>query len=174
MAFRTFLLFFVVFLTTFVVSSGARNVGYLHFASDNTATMYLNGVKVGSIHDWHYFSTIGMPLSKGDVISIVAKDDGVLYGAIADLQWKGRHYVTKVGQGPWRVCKASSINSKAWQKPGFSSCKWSYPSAATVTPPGPGTAFLFPYRSEAQYVWAPGATVSDTIFMRLVVGGERC
>eukprot|EP00171_Calliarthron_tuberculosum_P011904 IDg11904t1 len=94
----------LVVLLALVIATHAQ---IMSFAADNNAKFYLNGKQISSVFDWRAYNAVQLRLNRGDVIGIIAKGEGALYGAIADLNISSsiRHCVTKVGVGPWRAVK---------------------------------------------------------------------
>lgn len=100
----------------------------------------------------------------------------VWYGVVADVRALGRHFVT--GKADWKARKSSFAaghNQDDWKTQDYNSCNW---PKAIVRPNDnelfPGKARSFPYNHDAKYVWAEGAFATDSILLRLVVGGESC
>lgn len=161
-----------------ITSRNSRGtVGKLLFAADNQGTVFVNGKKKGFVSHWRKVGRISIRLYKGDVISIKAADFGVWYGVIADLEYGGKHYGT--GSNDWKAVKKFDLvglkNKNAWMLPTYSTCNW--PTAAVRPRENeyfPGKAKDFPHNLKAKYVWASDADEKDTVFMRLVVGGEKC
>lgn len=155
----------------------ANRIGKINFAADNKGALFVNGMEKGSVSHWNEFKTILVPLSKGDVISIVAVDYGVWYGVIANLEYDGKQYGT--GGEHWKARKKFDLagvkNKNAWMLPGYTTCGW---RKAQTRPREneffAGKAKDFPATLNAKYVWAKDAGEKNTIFMRLVVGGEVC
>ena len=142
----------------------------LYVAADNLADVYLNGDLVAKTYDWKNFVRYSLTVKSGDVIAVEASDLGVVYGVIAALVSGNKKCVTRVNRGPWRAVLSANVLNEDWKCKGFDSSLWSFPSAATVTPPNPGTAPKFPYQSTgAQYVWARGGGVNYRVALRLVV-----
>lgn len=118
------------------------------------------------------------------MVGILATDYGFWYGAIVSIEVGGVRYFTG---GPGWKAKAVKMNENEnenanevveplfWTEETFNSCGWKM--ADILTDDGmwhPGKALGFPYDSGARYVWAEGAGENDSIYLRLVVGGEDC
>ncbi len=158
-----------VALMTLISIIQAQNAE-LYVAADNVANVYLNGDLIAKTYDWNNFVSYSLTVRRGDVIAVEASDLGVIYGVIAALVSGNKKCVTTVNRGPWRAVLAVNVLNQDWKCKSFDSSSWPFPSAATVTPPNPGTAPKFPYQSTgAQYVWARGGGVNSRVALRLVV-----
>ena len=156
-------------LVTLISIIQAQNA-VLYVAADNLADIYLNGDLLAKTYDWKNYVSYPLSVKNGDVIAVEASDVGVVYGVIAALVSGRKRCVTRVNRGPWRAILSSKVLNQNWKRKKFNSWSWSFPSAATVTPPHPGTAPKFPYHSTgAQYVWARGGGVNSRVALRLVV-----
>lgn len=155
-------------------------VSYITFAADNLGSLYVNGQKYQSVGHWKDVGSVSVSLFEGDVVSIQAQDKGVWYGVIADIEYNGVHYGT--GSSDWKARKSFDVRMESdgksregWMLQNYSSCDW---PVAIVRPRADvyfaGKAQDFPAGLDAKYVWASDAGQGDTIFMRFVVGGERC
>lgn len=149
---------------------------HIYFAADDSAKLFVNGVYQLSVSRWEDFAYTSLNVRHGDVISIVASDPGgYWWGAIAELYVNGRYYAT--GRDDWRARKKFT-SSNYWMLksyPQSEACKWH----RAVLRPSPaiwqrGKAVYFKSNTAARYVWASDAGMHDTIFMRLVVGGQSC
>lgn len=156
--------------------SGSNAPGHIFYAADNEASIYINGIPakpIPRVTDWNLFGLAFADLKRGDVISIIAKDRGVWYGAIAAFYYKDAFYST--GKADWRAVRGfTSTIPSDWMLPNYNGCSW---PLATARPNrnrfNPGKSRFFPFYTGASYVWASDAGVGDTIFLRHVVG-ETC
>lgn len=144
----------------------------IYYTADNEATLYVNGDEEGRTRDWYYTGKDVAYLKEGDVISIKAKDNGVGFGAIVAINYKGRMYVT--GTESWKATKAFTT-STSWTDASYSVCDW--PEAILAATSGsaePGKSKDFPSSTGASYVWAIDAGANDEVFLRYRIGGEKC
>lgn len=163
------------FTSISALPSGPKSPGHIFFAADNIAQIFINGEPgspVQRVIDWNLFGAAFADLQDGDVISIIARDTGIWYGAIAALHYRDQFYIT--GRDDWRAVKkfTEEIPSN-WMFQGFNACSW--PKAIVRRNKGvfnPGKCRFFPYYTGASYVWAKGAGENDTIFLRHVVGNK--
>ncbi|KAI0562306.1 cell surface glycoprotein [Gracilaria domingensis] len=161
--------------TPSVSPSPSPKFATLHYAADNEAFVYVNGVLVSALTDWRLFETISFPLRRNDVVAILANDKGGWYGLIAALYVGDRWFVT--GRDEWKAIKAFEFpgDDELWTVRFFDTCSWDLvearPNADVIFN---GKAPDFPYETGAQYVWADDAGENDSIFVRFVLGGEDC
>lgn len=156
---------------------GRSYISFITFAADDNCTVFVNGNPVGQTFNWETVGKARIPLATGDVISMIASDKGLWYGAVMDVKFRRQHYAT--GQDGWKAVKKfearEGVNEKAWMLPEYSGCLW--PDVKILSNPQrmiAGKARGFPSRSKAKYVWASNAGESDTIFLRHMLGGENC
>lgn len=142
------------------------------FHAIHSSWLFINGRQIRDDHDKriHIHSHT---FKKGDVIAIKASNKGGLYGVIAWVHANMGKYATAVDD--WKAVKMFTTNME-WTRQSYDSCRWpkAVNSPRDRSPPGTGSSALGPYAFGAKYVWARGAASGDTIFLRLVIGGETC
>lgn len=149
---------------------------HVYLAADDSAKLYVNGVNRLSTTNWREFGYATLNIRNGDVISIIANDPGgVEWGVIAELYVNGRYYAT--GRDDW-LARRAFTTSTSWMLrsyPQSEACRW---RRAAIRPApsvwGNGKAPYFKLSTAASYVWAADAGERDSIFLRLVVGGQPC
>lgn len=147
----------------------------ISFAANDEVELVINGVSVAVIRDWTMVGTVRRELKDGDVVGIRAKNRGGFYGVIAAIEMAEKNYVT--GDGSWKATTSFKIPGKylQWAETVWSSCKW---DVASVLPDSDkwveGKSRSFPYATGAKYVWAANGGEFNGIYIRFVVGGEKC
>lgn len=75
----------------------------ISFSTDSRQDLHINDKLLGNIWDWGYFGESPLRVKNGGMVSIVAEENNLVYGAVVGLQIGREHYVTKVGNRPWRA-----------------------------------------------------------------------
>lgn len=143
----------------------------ISFTGDNAIHMWVNGNDKGVHQNPAIFREEYACLQKGDVVAVRAEDRGGWYGANVHF-WLGYYHTT--GNSDWKAIPSSKRQTDFIYEY-FNTCKW--PKAVVRPKAGrffDGKAEPFPYPGDSAYVWAQGAGVKSGIYMRLVIGGERC
>lgn len=144
----------------------------IRFAANDRASIFIDGVKEAKIEDYSQFINISKPLPAGTVISFEVTNTHGWGGIVADIFYRGTHYVT--GYHIYRASQETVFHQGAsWKTPAFSSCDWQLPYKVGIKQTDPFAPF-FPYTFGAKYVWAVGARRQGKIFLRFVLGGENC
>lgn len=169
-----------------------KGMSVISVAATDRAWVFVNGHHVMDILSRSKTNSKRVRLSKGDVISVKARDVVLRsgsdqygtdlpheFGFVVDVHYKGLHITTRPDTGPWKVTAMYATLDPAQQfafmMKGFDDCSWNAP----VKPKFPPSkrAKPFPYVHGARYVWADNAQQhSTTIFARLVIEDDpnRC
>lgn len=163
------------------------------FAANDYAILYINGRQRRSVHHYRRNAFFRANLRVGTVVVIKVTNRHSWGGLIAAFQIRRpyfirrrigmrtyrfiryRRYALLSGRFPFRMRKAypnRRLNYFLKIRKRFS-CRW--PTSRRVRIRARHISRSFPYRRlRARYVWARGAHRVGTVFLRVVIGGERC
>lgn len=160
--------------TSSISSSQGTYTATITFSADDVSWLLVNGRVLMNNTSPSQYKTVTTTVKNGDVVGLLAHNKGGSFGAIIDVFYNKRHFST--GSSHWKAHKFVGSMRRRWMRQRFSSCSWRRP--VRIRPrPQIIRARGFPYRTTgAAYVWAKrrGNGNRNTIFLRHVVGGEKC
>lgn len=154
-------------------------------AAQTNARLFHNRYYVGSVTKWKHKGVFPIRVKYGDSIEITSTGTKKYHGVVALVKMGRKRFVTGGrGKKHFKTIVAKSVGPmthKKWATPDFNSCNWFMPVPLKPQPQKLGRrrkgvryARRFPFSSGAKYVWAPYETEGSTIYLRFVVGGEKC
>lgn len=158
---------------------------WIILAAQTNARLFHNRYYVGSITNWRHKRVFPIHVKYGDSIEITSRGTKKHHGVIALVKMGGKVFATGGrGKKHFKTVVAKSVGPlthKKWATPDFNTCNWFMPVPLKPQPQKLGRrrkgvryAKRFPYGSGAKYVWAPFENEGSTIYLRFVVGGEKC
>lgn len=160
---------------------------WIVLAAQTNARLFHNQYYVGSVTRWNRKDVFPIRVKYGDSIEIISTGTKKYHGVVALIKVGHKRFVTGGrGKKHFKTIVAKSVGTmthKNWATPRFNSCNWFMPVPLKPQPQKLGRrphhkgvryAKRFPFSSGAKYVWAPYESEGSTIYMRFVVGGEKC
>lgn len=143
-------------------------------ASTEYATVYLNGLKVGSVKDWASWKQFQVKCGLNDVIAITAMNLQGWHGIITDMAIGNNRFFT--GGNGFKIRIDPNDPTSDWKLPGSrDACGTDWKKPVPMSRPiHDRFAKTYPYKDGAKYVWAPDAPAIGHVQLRYVFGDDHC
>lgn len=134
---------------------------------DNRYQLYVNGALVGQDNDpmgWYQAETWNRYMRSGDVIAVLAMDDGGVGGIIADV-YRGGALVLSTGSPRWR-CTTTAYSG--WTSSAYSDLHW--PAAVLHSQNGGGAwGYQSRFSAASYWIWTNDLNNHNTVYCRATV-----
>lgn len=146
----------------------------INVASTEYATVYLNGLKVGTVSDWASWKQFQVKCGVNDVIGITAMNVQGWHGIIADLSIGNDRFFT--GGGGFKIRVDPNDPTSDWKLPGSrDACGDDWKNPVPMSRPiHDEFSKTFPYKDGTKYIWAPEAPEIGHVQLRYVFGDDHC
>lgn len=146
-----------------------RRFAFIQMRGIGMALIYLNGKKMAKVFNWAAVAVLKIFLSHGDVIAVSARgipSRSVYYhktsrfGIVVDIRYGAQRIRT--GVDDFRAVRA--YDNVHWTRRGFEpACRWPRARNIKSVP-----------NSKASFVWAKGVASGHSVYIRYVMGGQKC
>lgn len=144
--------------------------GIITLATRGHATLFKNGREIIQVKDADKLKKIPLNLRTGDVLTVSSSIYGGKFGVLMGVKQKGSTQYT----GTSRRYKAEVYKPsrkaflRFWKTKKYSSCRWRRPRSLKAR-------HQYSINRKAKYVWVSyKGKPWDYLYMRYVVGGEKC
>ena len=147
----------------------------VRLAVDNAYELYVNGTLIGSDDYWPVALTYSVPAISGkNVIAVKGIDNpdvGGLAGLVAEIDFKGEHYVSNIH---WKV---SNTEQAGWENVVFNDTNWgnatSYGIHGTAEPWASGNNVAnISKNTNVHWIWTGDNVADNTAYFRFIINLE--
>ncbi len=146
----------------------------ISIAADNEYELYINGELIGSGNNWKSAQTYSVPSIAGrNVIAVKAVDTGGKGGLVAEIDFKGKHFVSDES---WKV---STVEQPNWESVTFDDVLW--PKATSYGLHGVALPWAqysnvsgISTTSNVKWIWSSDSENDNVVYFRFTInaGGD--